>query len=1748
MPIRTLCRFLVSWALLSSPLFSYAQNQPGPAPQQDTLRRMAEEEQRRLIDPATGTVPYERLDEARRQLNNQSTTATGAPVAQSGIPNMTWQERGPSNVGGRTRALLFDPNDPTRKKVWAGSLAGGLWYTNDITDASAVWTPVSDVWESMVVTSIAADPSNPQIMYAGTGDAYGYVTGGGIWKTTNGGTSWVRLSSTIPGGNPPALSYSFGYIQRIVVTSNGQVFAATRLGLVRSGDGGTTWQYTLAPNQGIGVTGGATGNYYNDLVTDLEWATDGIFYVGFNPSRVFKSTDKDGSTWIEISPVGSAGGEQTELALAPSTSGASQVIYGVSRGYNNINYGQDVKWFKKSINGGSTWTDVQIPTFSWGSHFTNGNGYYALSLVVHPSDANTVYAGGYNWFRTVDGGSSWSNPLTNAYGNFYALVFQPGNIQSTALCSDKGVFWSANWNDVSLTQPTILDRNNGYRINETNSVAMKSSPGSAYLLGTSRNGAFKLTANGLSAGSVFYQNSYDMGLSFIDDDTPSSQVFLTSGSVYLYNGTSTQYITGLNTSSGGADYDSQTNTLYAADYNYPTSQYFIRKVTGIGTNVSITQLPLAGLTNTPSFVKLNKAGTVLFAGSYPGKLYKISNLSESTPSVTYIDNGALPQYTSVSCIDIGSNDNELLVTLSNYGVQSVWYTNDGGQSWVGKDQSNYGLPDVPVRAALFNPQNRRQVLLATELGVWSTTDITTSNPGWTFTSTGMGSFRVNQLRYRASDGRVAAATYGRGIFSSDAFAIPYTLPSITLTNVSNMTLCGGNTFTVSFSTAGPAFTAGNTFEVWLSDAMGSFTNARKIGSSTTSPITATLPNGSNALPYGTNYQVKVVATNPDVESGPSGALVIGNLTYVSLNDRRVEVGSNYGNGFICTGSSAKLLAILANGNTATGDVSYQWFLNNNLVTGATASTYIARQAGNYTVSAKQGNCTVTSQYQLDINSFTSAGILAPTGLAPQCADRLLTIATDYIGETASFQWTRNGVAITGATSYSYTTNLTGSYAAQITDGTCVFNSSPAYFQFGQSLFAKAYTNAPGDTLICTASNTGIFIYPTLPYLANGYSLKWYRNGVLLYEANPATTNSSYYADQPGIYYYVLKQGACQTTSNAVTIADASALTIDIKYDYNTKSFCPGESRYLYTNFISGSFQWQKDGVDITGATSNGYSATATGSYTVRITRGVCSATSLPVSLTFSNAIQPRFSSNNYTKTACSFISIAPDYYSLNGYQYRWYLNGALISTATNSNYYPNQSGNYSVRVTNGSCTGLSNEIYVNINNGQTDKPRITTPVNRQLCANNSLLLTATYYNGILQWKRNGIPIDGARNFQFYATQSGIYSVVVQDGSCSAESDPVEVKIGEATTATLSGNALISAGQSVKLPVAFTGPAPWSVSLANGQSITATYQNPAFITVSPTTNTTYQLASVINACGTGITSGQASVSVGIGSADVALNMAVSNRSPRVGDVISYTLSATNAGPDNAQGIQLSSLLPTGLSFVSSSSPGVSAANGLVSATLGTIPANSQSAISFLATPTLPGTFATAAQITASLTPDPDSQPNSGTGDGQDDAVMVDLRTTSSGAFTSSDNPNQLPLPVVSTSQPATDPNTADLSLSLRVDKLTLTTTDILSTSITVSNRGGASVASVIVELVLPNGTASPVSQVNWVGVSGQVYKGYINQLAAGQSASLVLRWQATGSGTLKAQVLDASEADSDSTPGNGYSKGEDDEATIQLRVR
>ena len=290
-----------------------------------------------------------------------------------------------------------------------------------------------------------------------------------------------------------------------------------------------------------------------------------------------------------------------------------------------------------------------------------------------------------------------------------------------------------------------------------------------------------------------------------------------------------------------------------------------------------------------------------------------------------------------------------------------------------------------------------------------------------------------------------------------------------------------------------------------------------------------------------------------------------------------------------------------------------------------------------------------------------------------------------------------------------------------------------------------------------------------------------------------------------------------------------------------------------------------------------------------------------------------------------------------------------------------------------------------------------------------------------------------------------------------------------------------------------------------------------------------------------------VSICANSADLSLSMRISSRTPVVGQPVTVTLVLTNAGPQATTGVTAGSLLPNGLLFIDSLSPGVSGSSNAVTINAGTLAGGESLSTMFRVKATQPGSFATAAQVTASSTADPDSTPDSGTGDGQDDAAAADLRTADgSGPLTTSPNPNQTPLPPVQSNQPPASPATADLSLNLTASRLTPTQNEIILLTLSVSNRGGATADNVSVQTLLPTGWQ--LTNSSGLMVNGQTVTGAIASVAAGSLATLTLTVRVNGAGMVQAQVANATPADPDSTPGNGYENGEDDQAAVSIRVR
>lgn len=283
-------------------------------------------------------------------------------------------------------------------------------------------------------------------------------------------------------------------------------------------------------------------------------------------------------------------------------------------------------------------------------------------------------------------------------------------------------------------------------------------------------------------------------------------------------------------------------------------------------------------------------------------------------------------------------------------------------------------------------------------------------------------------------------------------------------------------------------------------------------------------------------------------------------------------------------------------------------------------------------------------------------------------------------------------------------------------------------------------------------------------------------------------------------------------------------------------------------------------------------------------------------------------------------------------------------------------------------------------------------------------------------------------------------------------------------------------------------------------------------------------------------------------DLSLRMTASTLCSALNAPVRFTVTIDNTGVHAATNVWLRCNLPQPLVFMSGS--GVTHQRGLLLAKLPVVSPGAPVSVTFIARPAQEGNYQLAAEIARADQLDSDSQPNTSTGDGQDDLAQMQFRTHQAGAqvFTVPVSVNADPLPPVASNQPAADPNRADLKLSLTPNTLVLPVGQVLSVSLTVANAGGRSSGSVRVGCSLPAG----LSFMDGPGMSeaGGLVTGTVTDIGPTGSTSLWFRVRATQAGRhiLTAQIETTTVSDPDSQPNNGYANGEDDTAQIQIRVR
>jgi hypothetical protein len=557
-------------------------------------------------------------------------------------------------------------------------------------------------------------------------------------------------------------------------------------GLYKSTDGGANWNLVNMP---------LTADRNKHCPNDIEIGSDNSIWIsttnsllyGDGGGKIFSSTD--GVTFTLRHEVPS--GKRTQIALSSnsinkiytlvedSTTGEAD-IYLTTNGFVSV-----TKLSEPAAIHGTTATD-----------FCRGQAFYDLTISVDPTNDAIVYVGGIDIHRSSNSGSTWQTiskwssgyptGVSVVHADQHAMVFRPGNSNQAILGHDGGVSFASSLSTAPNSTSAIQTRVNGLNVTQFYSVgvaptnSMSGLTGEYFAAGAQDNGTqyFEDAQGGINV--AFQSQGGDGAYTMFDQGADKYYI-----SNYVYNEninlrplpgstiTNTRVLDSDTNLNNGAfiapmTLDSNLDILYA-DYSNGAN-YIVRRYSSIKSETVVrTDLTNLLLTSSPTAFAVSPyttASTTLLVGSRLGKLLRLTNANLTTP--TWADITGPSFVGSLSDVEYGATENEIFVTMHNYNVVNIWYSSNGGTTWVSKEGN---LPDLPVKCILRNPLNADEVIIGTELGVWYTNNFNTTAPTWNQSYNGMSNVKVVDLDVR-NDNTVFAATYGRGIFSGQFTVAP----------------------------------------------------------------------------------------------------------------------------------------------------------------------------------------------------------------------------------------------------------------------------------------------------------------------------------------------------------------------------------------------------------------------------------------------------------------------------------------------------------------------------------------------------------------------------------------------------------------------------------------------------------------------------------------------------------------------------------------------------------------------------------------------------------------------------------------------------------------------------------------------------------------------------------------------------------------------------------------------------------------
>jgi len=682
-------------------------------------------------------IPEGALQRARAQVRGISLSLFSA-AAPPPIGGTQWQALGPTSIPingtsiGRIATVAVDPTNSNI--VYVGGAQGGVWKT---VDGGANWVPLTDKQCALAMGSIAIDPVDPDIIYAGTGeqnfsaDSY---WGCGILRSIDGGTSWTAIG---PAGLQSTSNWS--QISRVVIAPTtagtpatttllvaaGAFYSTSIRGLYRSTNGGANWNQTLS--------GSVT-----DLVLDP--TNDSIGYAAVSGQSVFKTTDR-GATWTAVAsgfPTSNVG--RINIGIAPS---APATLYA---GVHNASNSQ-LLGIWKTTTGGTSWTQLSASGASCGAQC-----WYDMFIGVSPTNPDTVYFGGVSLYRSANGGASFADITGSIHVDQHAIAFDPQDPATFYVGNDGGVYRSSTAGNSWTSLNAGLALTQFYE-----GISLHPSDETIVLGGTQDNGTLQYTG----APAWSYVIGGDGGYTAIDQENPLTRYGETQWAPSSgYSGPRRSDGGGYNLKANGIALSDTAQFIppLVMDPSHPTTLYFATRRIYKTINRADSWTAISGNLTSGTISAVAPAPSnaqVVYVGASAGQLYVTSdggtnwNLRTTGLSTRYVEDFAVDR----------ADWQTAYVTLSGFGSGHVYRTTNAGQTWT--DVSS-NLPDIPVNAVIVDPASRGIVMVGTDVGVFISSD---SGATWTPLDQGLPNVAVFDIAYNPATGSLIAATHGRGMFA-----------------------------------------------------------------------------------------------------------------------------------------------------------------------------------------------------------------------------------------------------------------------------------------------------------------------------------------------------------------------------------------------------------------------------------------------------------------------------------------------------------------------------------------------------------------------------------------------------------------------------------------------------------------------------------------------------------------------------------------------------------------------------------------------------------------------------------------------------------------------------------------------------------------------------------------------------------------------------------------------------------------------